>query len=249
MAINDISRLPLSYHNLQVQRVNASVRRIQANISPVLFGRVIPDPEDLPIGKGRRLEASILFLDISGFTNRPSNTQAEQEENVRALTLLFGEMIRIVGDYGGVVEKNTGDGLMAYFSRGGSPGDPRQRALACAMTMFYAGDNLINPVMRRSGLVPLDFRICIDFGWITIARLGAARRFNHIVAIGSAANRTSKMLGFASGGEIMIGDDLLGGLPPEWLAYVTLAVAETAWTRPDGQAYPFYVYDGRWISH
>jgi len=34
---------------------------------------------------------------------------------LRVLNLFFTEMIRIVEDYGGAVEKNTGDGLMAYF--------------------------------------------------------------------------------------------------------------------------------------
>ena len=34
------------------------------------------------------------------------------------LSLFFSEMIRVVGDYGGTVEKNTGDGIMAYFAQG-----------------------------------------------------------------------------------------------------------------------------------
>ena len=53
------------------------------------------------------------------------------------------------------------------------------------MSMFYAADHFINPIIQNSGLEEIDFRICMDFGWITIARLGAAQRFNHIVAVGS----------------------------------------------------------------
>ena len=85
------------------------------------------------------------------------------------------------------------------------------------MSMFYAADHFINPIIQNSGLEEIDFRICMDFGWITIARLGAAQRFNHIVAVGSVANRTSKMLGHAHPNDILVGDAMLEGLPAPWL--------------------------------
>jgi site-specific recombinase XerD len=40
---------------------------------------------------------------------------------------------------GDTVEKNTGDGLMAYFEDGGQQGEPgSKRAVACALTMMAA---------------------------------------------------------------------------------------------------------------
>jgi class 3 adenylate cyclase len=213
----------------------------------VFGGRIIPDPLDLPIGHGRRLQAAVLFLDISGFTQKPSETAAEQEALVRILSLFFSEMIRIVGDYGGTIEKNTGDGVMAYFAQSSGPGDMRQRAVACAMTMFHAADHFINPIILASGLAELQFRVCVDFGWLTVARLGAAQRFNHIVAVGTVANRTSKMLRHAAANEILIGDAMLQGLPTEWLqAHVTAKTFESGWCYGDGTPYTFWLFDGRW---
>ncbi|HQV03038.1 MULTISPECIES: adenylate/guanylate cyclase domain-containing protein [unclassified Novosphingobium] len=189
-----------------------------------------------------------MFLDISDFTSRPSETEGEQEVTVRCLSFFFGEIVRIIEDYGGSVEKNTGDGVMAYFSRRSGPGDPRKRAVACAMTMFYAAENFINPAISASNASPLAFRICIDFGFVTIARMGAAQRFNHIVAVGATANRTSKMLRFANSGDLMIGQEMLGGLPREWLqSHVRTATSQTGWTYPDGSPYPLYLFDGRWV--
>ena len=194
MPISDLNSISLTYHNIQRRRVDLSRLRISALQQTIAGGWLIPNPADLPIGRGRRLEAAVLFLDISDFTLRPSETQAEQDGQVRVLSLFFTEMIRVIGDYGGTVEKHTGDGLMAYFGkRSGS--DSRHRAIACAMTMFHAAEQFINPIIRQSGLAEIGFRICIDYGSITIARLGAAQRFNHIVAIGATANRASKMLG------------------------------------------------------
>lgn len=248
MPINDLSCIKLTYHNVQSARIELSRRRIQAQQTTVNFGRVIPNPADLPIGRGRRISASILFLDISGFTDRPSESATEQEAHVRVLSLFFSEMIRVVSDYGGTIEKNTGDGIMAYFAGSGGAGDVRQRAVACAMTMFHAADNFINPIIEASGLLRLNFRICVDYGWITIARLGAAQRFNHIVAVGSTANRTSKMLHHAGPNEILIGDAMLGGLPTNWLQELVSAKSyETGWHYPDGTPYTFWLFDGRWL--
>lgn len=65
---------------------------------------------------------AIMFLGISDFSSRPAESSAEQLTLLVALNFFFGEMIRIAEDYGGTVEKNTGDGLMAYFEdAGGNP--------------------------------------------------------------------------------------------------------------------------------
>ncbi|MDP9412780.1 MAG: adenylate/guanylate cyclase domain-containing protein [Pseudomonadota bacterium] len=237
-----------AYHELQARRVEITRRRIRAQDQTVARGWIIPAVQDLPIGRGRRLEAAVLFLDISGFTSRPSETAEEQDAQVRILSLFFSEMIRIVGDFGGTVEKNTGDGIMAYFGRPRrSAPDTRQRALVCALYMFHAADHLINPVILASGVDPLRFRICLDFGSITVARLGAAQRFNHIVAVGTAANRTSKMLAHAGPGNLLIGDAMLPGLPADWLEqHVEHTGTLSEWFYDDGQAYNFWRYRGRW---
>jgi class 3 adenylate cyclase len=248
MPISNLNSLSPTYHNLQAQRIEMNRRRIYAKSQMIVAGRTIPDPLDLPIGHGRRLEAAVLFLDICNFTRRPSETAGEQEAQVRILSLFFSEMIRIVSDYGGKVEKNTGDGIMAYFAKSSGSGDPRQRAVASAMTMFHAASSFINPNIHASGLEELDFRICIDFGWMTVARFGAAQRFNHIVAVGSVANRTSKMLQHAGANEILVGDAMLEGLPTVWLQkHVTAKSVETGWQYPNGAPYTFWLFDGRWF--
>jgi class 3 adenylate cyclase len=54
---------------------------------PALVGRIVPDDEDLAIGSGRRLNVAVLFLDISGFSKRPSETEAEQTLLLKVLNL------------------------------------------------------------------------------------------------------------------------------------------------------------------
>lgn len=240
--------LTRNYLTKQVTRTKATIEVIRDR-SRVELGRVIPSDTDIAIHSGRRLTATVLFLDISKFSSRPSSTAGEQEALLKVLSLFFTEMIRIIEDHGGVVEKNTGDGLMAYFvAEAGDTVAVQQRALTAALTMFYASSNIINPVLRNSGVEPLNFRICMDHGPITVAKVGAARGFNGIVAIGATANIASKMLAFAEANTILLGSMVLDGLPAEWRRlFVRLETAETGWTyTSNGGPYAFWRYDGRW---
>jgi len=250
MALPSNSRLTRAYQDQQTARTLATLQRIVGR-APVTSGRVIPTTDDLPIHDGRRIEATVLFLDICRFSKRPAWTEDEQQTLLRIISLLFAEMIRVIEDYGGVVEKNTGDGLMAYFTRrSGDTETPQQRALAAALTMFSAKDRLINPIIAQSNLQQIDFRLCLDHGPITIANVGAARGFKGIVAIGATANIASKMLAVAGENEILIGSCMLSGLPMPWVeSHVKLKTTETGWFwRETGETYCFWTYGGRWTE-
>ncbi len=245
----DFDGLKTAYWNEQIARVERVREQIATRLS-ISRGRTIPDPSDLAIATGRRLSAAIMFLDISGFSSRPSETEEEQASQMAALNLFFSEMIKIAEDYGGTVEKNTGDGLMAYFEDGTSnpPENGSHRAVACALTMVAAADILINPILVRSGIEQIKFRICIDHGNITISKLGAPRRFNAIVAIGTTANLASKMLSVAKAGEILLGENVKKALPVQWqTSWTSLHTFITGWVYRSTQLpYSFYLYNGRW---
>ena len=242
--------LERSYWDAQIQRVERLRQRI-ATRAKLSAGQVIPGDEDLVIGSGRRLQATVVFVDISNFSSRPSATQEEQELMLRILNLFFTEMIRIIEDYGGAVEKNTGDGLMAYFEDRSllDPGaNSVKRALACALTMDATNEWLIAPVLRATGVPTLQFRTTMDYGPVTIARLGPPRHFNVNVAIGNTANFASRMLDLVGAGQIAVGSSACARVPDEWrTAWCELAPINTGWTHTGGSIpYPLYLYKGRW---
>jgi len=244
----DYDGLLTSYWQGQISRINALRDKIVA-IVPSQPGRVVPEDEDLVIGQGRRLKMAILFLDISSFSERPSETDDEQKLLLRVLNLFFTEMIRIAEEYGGTVEKNTGDGLMAYFEDGG--GTPAEigskRAVACALTMMAANDYLIKPILDATPVPDIKFRVSIDYGSATVARLGAAQRFNANVAIGATANFASKMLDFAGPSDIVIGASVRNQLPSTWHQFTQPMPVTTGWVyRLTGLPYSLYKYTGRW---
>lgn len=246
----DYDKLTQSSWLNQIRRIEDSRAAISARDQVAAAGRVLPGTQDLVYGTGRRLRAAVLFLDICRFSSRLAETQREQDMLLRVLTFFFTEMVRIAEDHGGMVEKNTGDGLMVHFEDGGGtpPAPGSKRAMACALTMFYTIQTAINPVIIQSGLEPLTVRMGIEVGWITVAKLGAARRFGSLAAVGTTANMANKMLAVAGPGDLVIGEAVKRELP----FFLQLQFCERIFTpsgwvyRESGQPYPFYKYTGRW---
>jgi len=248
----DFDHLTPGYKETQRARIGATATKIRERAEAIAAGRIVPDADDIPIHTGRRLTAAVMFLDIVEFSTLKNNTEAEQEAILRVLAYFFSEMFRIVSDYSGNVEKNTGDGLMAYFADGASdpPATGCHRAVSCAMTMMYTHKFILRDVISKSGIPPIDFRLTIDHGPITIARIGAAKLYNGLVAIGSTANASSKIQRLANGGEIVIGNDVRHNLPEAWKSWVEPIDAGTGfYYTATGEPYPAYRFTARWSGN
>ena len=243
--------LQATYWRSQWERIQDLRKKISAR-PQIGAGRVVPDDEALSLGDGRCLKMAVMFLDICGFSSRDMETVEEQDLTLRILNLFFTEMIRVAEEYGGNVEKNTGDGVMVYFNDG--EGEPPEigtkRAIASALTMFATNTYLIGPILRATPTREIQFRISMDFGSTTIARLGPPRRFNANVAIGTTANFAAKMLRFAGPGEIVLGEVAKNQLPVEWqTAWTERVSVDTGWVyRLSKQPYPLFKYTGRWAK-
>lgn len=241
--------LPQAYWSEQIARVEKLRAKIAAR-PQVGNGNVVPDDDDLSLGQGRRLDMAVMFIDICGFSSRGMESVEEQDVMLRVLNLFFTEMVRIAEDYGGNVEKNTGDGLMIYFNdnEGAPPEKGAKRAVACALTMMATNEKLITPILKTTQVKELSFRASIDSGTVTVAKIGAARRFNSVVAIGATANFASKMLRHAGPDDIVLGEFARNQLPELWKSnWTQLMAIETGWyLRATGRPYGLFKYSGRW---
>jgi hypothetical protein len=118
-----------AYQDKCFHRVNSRKNQLEERVDASTQGRVIPEEERLAIGEGKHfIELAVLFLDICGFSNLPNWTTDEQKVTLKSLNLFMGEMLSIVRDFGGTFEKNTGDGLMAYFGGGESVNQWRRQS-------------------------------------------------------------------------------------------------------------------------
>jgi adenylate cyclase len=154
-------------------------------------------------------------------------------------------MIRILEDYGGTIEKNTGDGLLVWFVDGSSErtGNGSERALKAAIEMQQRNQRSVSPALRSRGIEEIAFRVTIDCGPVTIANLGSAKRHHSNTAIGTKANIACKLLRLAGPGDIVIGDVARNSFPLSVQSRLSPIMADTGWYyRLSGDRYPAWVY-------
>jgi class 3 adenylate cyclase len=101
------------------------------------------DESDAIALSGKRMEVTILFTDIRGFT--AFTEQVSEERGPEVVVQLLNEymkmMVGIIVVYRGHVNKFIGDGILAVFSdddEGAQPGDHALRAVRCATRMVTA---------------------------------------------------------------------------------------------------------------
>ena len=150
------SRWTQRYLGEIIARGRRRIGVLQDRIQGITEGRVMPDREDITIGSGKRFELAVLFLDICQFSSRANWTTQEQSVVLGLMNVFMAEMLSIVHDFGGTYEKNTGDGLMAYFGEDGATEAERVKpAVEAAVVMHYVNDQIITPWLNGQNVQPL----------------------------------------------------------------------------------------------
>jgi class 3 adenylate cyclase len=172
------------------------------------------------IGEARRLKLCVLFLDICRFSQIESGEDADQDSVLKLLNLFMAEMLHVLRASGGYFEKNTGDGLMAYFGEG-TQSERTLRAVEAAVTMHHFNDHVISPRLKRLGLTEVRFRVGIETGLVTVANVGVRGDHHSLVAIGNTANVACKLMTLLPNGGIVMGHAARELLPYNWKGQTT----------------------------
>lgn len=187
---------------------------VENKVDNVVNGRSAPAINDIPIGSGRKFDSAVLFFDIRGFTNRTSSSDInELKKTLIMLDCVIPMVMQIIYDFGGYVEKNTGDGIMAIIGLEDDDETSCQNAVSVASTIFCVLKNIINPYLERHAIKKVDARIGIDHGSIIIARIGLPNGTsqydrNFLTAVGPTANIASKIQHLADTNQIFIGNSV-----------------------------------------
>lgn len=196
------------------QELEASEPTLKARLSEITGARIAPAVDDISIGSARYVAAAVIFFDIRGFTQRTSSAQVDDlKATLFMLNCVIPMMMRVLFRHGAYVEKNTGDGLMAILGVGEDPSATASNALSACAEMMYVLQAIVNPVLLRNSIQPVDARIGVDMGQILLARIGMPRGTalhdrSSLTAVGPAANIASKLQGMAGTNQIFCGDEL-----------------------------------------
>jgi adenylate cyclase len=188
VVINFISSGIMSY--VGVERKRRYLKEAFSHyLSPQVAKKILQDPERLRLG-GQRVQATVLFSDLAGFTEM--SERLEPEEVVSVMTRYMTEMTRIIFKYNGTLDKFIGDAIMAVW---GAPAEDEDQALpSCmaALEMQRRTKNLSDDITIQG--YRLSMRIGINTGIVMAGNMGSEERFDFTV-IGDNVNVASRLEG------------------------------------------------------
>ena len=196
----------------RIQREAMVLSNFQRFFSPNVAAQIAQNAEEIQL-KGEKRPVVMFFSDIRGFT--PMSETMNPDEIASLLTEYFTEMVDILFERGGTLDKFIGDAIMALWGAPIAHADDADRAMACAIEQLDALANM-NAKWREKGRRELQIGIGINFGEVFAGNLGSNRRLEYTV-IGDAVNLAKRLCDVAGPNEILISESFYQALkkPPK----------------------------------
>jgi adenylate cyclase len=178
------------------QEVESTLKRY---LSPRVARAVLEQHGSQDLG-GRRVEATVLFADIVGFTSMAEDMMPEDVGTL--LNQYFSHIARACEWNHGLVDKYIGDGAMLVFGTPEPDEDHCFHGIRCALTVKHLVA-LENARREKAGHVPVWFRFGLNSGSMLAGNMGANERMEYTV-VGDSVNLASRLSTASKAGQIII---------------------------------------------
>ncbi len=178
-------------------------------VAPQFVDAMLAHPMDA-LGLGGKLsQVCVLFADVRDFTgfaerHSPEEVFAAVNEYMTALT-------NALHAYGGVLDKYTGDGLMAWFPAEDDSRLQIERAVKASLAMRDAALAISVKRLER-GKPALNFGIGLHYGEAMIGLVGNEEHQINYTALGHAVIVSARLQTLAAGGEVIISETVYAAL-------------------------------------
>jgi adenylate cyclase len=219
------------------RRDKAKLRRtFERYVSRDVVGELLDNPSSyLNTVGGVRKKVTILFSDVRGFTTLTES--ADPHALVLQLNEYFTEMVRIVFENRGTLDKFIGDAVMAHWGTIVTEGEATdaRKAVAAAVQMRETLAKL-NPAWKARGMLELQFGIGLNHGEVIACELGASGAYEkmEITVIGDAVNTASRLEGVTKTYhvDLCIGEQVAGFVKDHFLLRSLDLIIVKGKTRP-----------------
>ncbi|NTW06141.1 MAG: adenylate/guanylate cyclase domain-containing protein, partial [Peptococcaceae bacterium] len=170
---------------LERRRTRAAFARY---VSPDVVSELLQNKEGISLG-GARMNLTILFSDIRGFTT--FSEHKEPEYIVHRLNEYFTEMTSVIFKHGGTLDKFLGDGIMAFYGAPIQCEDHADRALKTATEMMERLA-VLNQRWKDQGEPTIDIGVGINTGPVVVGNVGSSERMDYTI-IGEDVNLAARL--------------------------------------------------------
>ncbi len=157
-------------------------------MSPEVIRLLLENPE---LVQPRKVEISVMFSDIRGFTS--ISEQLDAQQLVEFLSAYLTDMTRIVFKNRGTLDKYIGDAVMAFW---GAPFEEKGHAEKACLAAVDMMDRMaeLQKEWEEQGRPKLEIGLGINTGVASVGKVGSALRYNY-TAMGDAVNLASRLEG------------------------------------------------------
>lgn len=168
-----------------------SEKRVRSTMSRYMSAEVVEQllaSGESQLG-GQNQHVSILFSDLRGFTTVSEALGAR--DTVSMLNEYFEEMVEVIFQNAGVLDKFIGDAIMALYGVPFNGEQDADNAVNTANGMFTAL-RVLNERRAGRGMDPVDIGIGISTGEVVVGNIGSTRRMEYTV-IGDSVNLAARL--------------------------------------------------------
>ena len=190
---------------LERQAKEQNRRVLQRFVAPEVVQKMLENPATRLALGGQRERLAILFADVRGFSRFAE--AHSPEEVIKVVNAYLQVMTDALHQYGGILDKYTGDGLMAMFRL--PPADPAGviKAVHAALAMRDATLEL-STNRAAGGDSSLQVGIALHVGEAVVGLVGNATRQVGFTCLGHTVVVAARLQTLAQGGEAIISEEV-----------------------------------------
>ncbi len=183
------SEAELRVLNAQLEKAKDLLKQsFQRYVSAHIVDEILASSQPVNL-RGEKKNVTILLSDIRGFTSL--SEQLEAEDLVSYLNSYFSEMIEIILEHEGTLDKFMGDAILALFGAPLSHDDDSLRAVKTALAMQEKLRQL-NEFWMKNGKPGIKIGIGISTGEVVVGNIGSEKRLEYTV-IGQDVNYAQRI--------------------------------------------------------
>jgi adenylate cyclase len=173
------------------------------HVSPNIAKEILSNLDEVKLG-GEHVDASVMFIDIVGFTEKSESMNPEGVAEL--LNDFYSNITQTAHFYQGTIDKYMGDCAMIIFGVPEHDPDHVFHAIAYSVFLQHLAER-INEIRIAQNKTPIFYRIGLNAGDMLAGNMGSKEHVQYTV-VGDSVNLASRLCTAATRGQIIISEEI-----------------------------------------